>query len=145
MKKLKTFLMLLSALILTTLPSVAQNRVRVQGSVKDANGEPLIGAMVLVKGTQNGAMTDASGNYSISGVANGATLTASLLGYEEQSIKFTGQSTVDFALNEATARQHVAIGRGLCARRRTERRPHDACHPLQGCRSVISLKEKPLR
>ena len=73
MKKLKTFLMLLSALILTTLPSVAQNRVRVQGSVKDANGEPLIGAMVLVKGTQNGAMTDASGNYSISGVANGAT------------------------------------------------------------------------
>ena len=114
MKKLKTFLMLLSALILTTLPSVAQNRVRVQGSVKDANGEPLIGAMVLVKGTQNGAMTDASGNYSISGVANGATLTASLLGYEEQSIKFTGQSTVDFALNEdkMLLEEAVAIGYG---------------------------------
>ena len=114
MKKLKTFLMLLSALILTTLPSVAQNRVRVQGSVKDANGEPLIGAMVLVKGTQNGAMTDASGNYSISGVANGATLTASLLGYEEQSIKFTGQSPVDFALNEdkMLLEEAVAIGYG---------------------------------
>ncbi|MBP5383067.1 MAG: TonB-dependent receptor [Bacteroidales bacterium] len=114
MKKLKTFLMLLSTLILTTLPSVAQNRVRVQGSVKDANGEPLIGAMVLVKGTQNGAMTDASGNYSISGVANGATLTASLLGYEEQSIKFTGQSTVDFALNEdkMLLEEAVAIGYG---------------------------------
>ena len=76
MKKLKNLLMLFSALCLMALPSfeaASQNRVRVQGSVKDANGEPLIGAMVLIKGTQNGAMTDELGNYILSGVAPGAS------------------------------------------------------------------------
>ena len=115
MKKLKHLFMLLSVLIITTLPAVAQNRVRVSGSVKDADGEPLVGVMVLVKGTQNGAMTDSSGNYSIPGVAPGATLTASLLGYEEQSVKLgSGQTTLDFVLNEDKMQleEAVAIGYG---------------------------------
>lgn len=115
MKKLKHLFMLLSVLIITTLPAVAQNRVRVSGSVKDADGEPLVGVMVLVKGTQNGAMTDSSGNYSIPGVAPDATLTASLLGYEEQSVKLgSGQTTLDFVLNEDKMQleEAVAIGYG---------------------------------
>ena len=118
MKKLQPFLMLLTTLILlalTGLDAAAQNRIRVQGSVKDTNGEPLVGAMVIVKGTQNGAMTDPMGNYSLSNVAPGATLTASLMGYEEKSIKLgSGQTTLDFVLNDdqMVLEEAVAIGYG---------------------------------
>ena len=76
----KKLLMLLSVsllLILNGLNAFAQNRIRVQGTVKDTKGETLVGAMVLVKGTQNGAMTDASGRYSLTGVASNATIVAS--------------------------------------------------------------------
>lgn len=41
---------------------------QVQGVVKDATGEPIIGANVLVKGTTNGVITDFDGNYSLTNV-----------------------------------------------------------------------------
>ena len=118
MKQFKFFLMLLSAFTitaLTTFDATAQSRVRVQGTVKDANGEPLVGAMVIVNGTQNGAMTDPMGSYSLNNVASGATLTASLMGYEDQSVKLaSGQTTVDFILKEdqMLLEEAVAIGYG---------------------------------
>ena len=118
MKQFKFFLMLLSAFTitaLTTFDATAQSRVRVQGTVKDANGEPLVGAMVIVNGTQNGAMTDPMGSYSMNNVASGATLTASLMGYEDQSVKLaSGQTTVDFILKEdqMLLEEAVAIGYG---------------------------------
>ncbi|MBQ5364368.1 MAG: carboxypeptidase-like regulatory domain-containing protein, partial [Bacteroidales bacterium] len=59
------FTILLAALALAvSLPVGAQNRIRVQGRVTDSKGEPLPGAMVIVKGTQNGSMTDVDGAYS---------------------------------------------------------------------------------
>lgn len=38
-------------------------QIRVKGNVKDASGEPVIGASVLVKGTTNGTITDFDGNF----------------------------------------------------------------------------------
>ena len=109
--------MLLAAtlLILCAGAAIAQNRtLKVQGVVSDAKGETLIGAMVYVQGTSNGAMTDASGRYTISGVQPNATLVASLMGYEEQTTKVDGRTAIDFVMKEdaMVLEEAVAIGYG---------------------------------
>lgn len=45
-----------------------------QGIVKDATGESVIGASVIVKGTTNGTITDIDGNFSLSNVKKGMLL-----------------------------------------------------------------------
>ena len=59
-------------------------QVTVKGHVKDALGEPIIGANVFVKGTSQGTITDMDGAYSIN-VDKGETLVFSFIGYAEQS------------------------------------------------------------
>lgn len=61
------------------------------GTVTDANGEPLIGASVIVKGTSNGNVTDMDGKFSLSNVAKGATLEISYVGYDKATVKWTGE------------------------------------------------------
>ena len=78
-------------------PSVANvNAVQQSGTckgvVKDAAGEAIIGASVVVKGTTNGSITDFDGNFELSGVKNGAILQVSYVGYITQEVKYNGQS-----------------------------------------------------
>lgn len=68
--------------------AVAQNN-KVTGVVKDANGEPLIGATVRVKGTNRGTATDIDGKYSINAPA-GSTLVVSYIGSKPMEVKVTG-------------------------------------------------------
>ena len=60
-------------------------RKKVTGTVKDANGEPIIGATVVEKGTTNGTVTDFDGNYTLELSGNG-TLSISYIGYKTQEI-----------------------------------------------------------
>ena len=53
----------------------------VSGTVSDENG-PLPGANVLVKGTTNGTQTDFDGNYTLTGVSEGATLVFSYVSFK---------------------------------------------------------------
>ena len=53
--------LLSSALLLVSTLTFAQSKV--SGTVKDANGEPLIGVSVMEVGTNNGAVTDINGKY----------------------------------------------------------------------------------
>ena len=69
------------------LPMLAQAKV-VTGQVMDTNGEPIIGANVVVKGTTAGTITDFDGNYSID-VPENATLVFSYLGMTSQEIPVT--------------------------------------------------------
>ena len=56
---------LTGALVLTAAAASAQSTV-VKGTVKDATGEPVIGASIKVQGdTKSGAITDIDGNYEI--------------------------------------------------------------------------------
>ena len=55
---------LLLVVIFVSLPSFAQ-MVKITGRVQDINGDPLIGATVSEKGTQNRAVTDVNGTYNI--------------------------------------------------------------------------------
>ncbi len=74
----------------------------IRGSVKDSNGLPLPGANVIVKGTSNGTQTDFDGNFTISEVANNATLLVSYIGYVSQEIPVDGRSTINVILQEDT-------------------------------------------
>lgn len=78
------------------------------GKVTDSKtGEPIIGAIVLLKGTTNGALTDIDGNYSLMTLTSGeALMVCSYMGYESQQKSITiekGKGTVlNFSLNEST-------------------------------------------
>lgn len=63
-----------------SVKSAQQQAKQVKGKVVDANGEPIIGATVLEKGTTNGTVTDFDGNFTLS-VANNAQLEISYVGY----------------------------------------------------------------
>ena len=62
MKRMK-YLLVALVTVLTAFPAVAQN-IKVSGVVTDENG-PLPGAAVMVQGTNNGAVTNADGSYTI--------------------------------------------------------------------------------
>lgn len=62
-----------------------------QGVVKDANGESIIGASVLVKGTTNGSITGLDGDFSLRNVKKGDIIVVSYVGYQSQEIAWTGE------------------------------------------------------
>ncbi|MDO4181175.1 MAG: TonB-dependent receptor [Bacteroidales bacterium] len=77
-------------------PGVADVKITQQsgtctGIVKDATGESIIGASVVVKGTTNGTITGIDGDFSLSNVKNGDVIQISFVGYKTQEIKFNGQ------------------------------------------------------
>ncbi len=61
------------------------------GIVKDATGETVIGASVVVKGTTNGTITGIDGDFSLSGVKKGDIIQISFVGYQTQEIAWNGQ------------------------------------------------------
>ena len=73
----------------TGVENIQQNGTAT-GTVKDALGETVIGASVVVKGTTNGTITDFDGNFSISGVKKGDIIQISFVGYQTQEIAWNG-------------------------------------------------------
>lgn len=80
-----------------------QQRLTVSGTVIDDTGEPVIGASILVKGTEShGTVTDIDGNYSLSNVPADATLVFTYIGMRKKEISINGNTTVDVVLEEDT-------------------------------------------
>ncbi|MDY5237680.1 MAG: TonB-dependent receptor [Bacteroides helcogenes] len=75
--------------------AVSVNSVRQNGTctgvVKDATGETVIGASVVVKGTTNGVVTGIDGDFSLSNVKKGDVIVISFVGYITQEVKWNGQ------------------------------------------------------
>ncbi|MCK4678959.1 MAG: TonB-dependent receptor [Bacteroidales bacterium] len=97
---------------------ITQEKVTISGTVKDENGETLPGTTILEKGTNNGTITNAEGNYSIS-VEQGAVLVISFVGMETQEVSIGNQTTIDIVLIQAAIGldEVVAIGYGSQSRR----------------------------
>ena len=72
-----------------TTSSSTQNSRRISGVVTDTQGEPIIGATVLVKGTGIGTATDIDGKFSLDIPSNGKTLVVSFIGFDAQEIPVT--------------------------------------------------------
>ncbi|WP_411032204.1 SusC/RagA family TonB-linked outer membrane protein [Spongiimicrobium sp. 3-5] len=86
----------------------------ITGTVVDANGAPLPGANVLVKGTTNGTQTDFDGNYSIEADAN-ATLVFSYIGFSSQEVAVNGQSSINITLIEDASQLDEVVITGYSA------------------------------
>ena len=84
----------------TGFTAVAQSN-KVTGVVKDAKGEPLVGATIMVKGTNRGTATDIDGKFSIA-ASQGSTLTISYIGATPRDVVVRG-NTLDVTLDDSNA------------------------------------------
>ena len=80
----------------------------VTGQVKDASGEPVIGASVLINGTSNGTVTDLDGNFSVN-VQPGATLTISYIGYQKQQVAASNGMVITLKDDQAQQMNEVVV------------------------------------
>lgn len=78
---------------------VSQQNRKIAGTVTDNNGEPIIGANVVVKGTTTGTVTDANGKYSLE-VPPGAVLQVSFIGYLTKELVVNTSKSADIKLIE---------------------------------------------
>lgn len=92
---------------------IPQPVINISGKITDEKGQPLEGATILVKGTNNGTMSDANGNFSIDAEPN-STLVISYIGFETTEIKIGNQATISVQLKPSvsTGEQIVVIGYG---------------------------------
>lgn len=96
------------------LKAVEQQTETCKGVVKDAMGETVIGASVVVKGTTNGTITGIDGDFTLTGVPQGSVIVISYVGYITQEVKFTGQPIkVVLKENSKTLDEVVVVGYGV--------------------------------
>ena len=97
---LKSWQRLFILMLMTVCSTAVLAQGKVSGTVVDANGEPVIGASILVKGTSKGTVTDFDGNYNIPSVPQNATLVFSYVGFRTQSVAVAGKSQINVTLEE---------------------------------------------
>lgn len=90
----------------------------VSGTVTDAEGVPLPGVTVIVKGTTSGTVTDFDGNYTISDLPENAVLAFSFVGMKSKDVAVGNQPVINTSLEEETIglEEVVAIGYGTKAK-----------------------------
>ncbi|WP_160111066.1 carboxypeptidase-like regulatory domain-containing protein [Dysgonomonas sp. Marseille-P4361] len=93
--------------------SLYAQKIAVSGTVKDSNGEALIGASIKEKGTFNGTVTDLDGAFSLS-VASGATLQITYTGFSMYEESVAGKTVFNVVLQEDTKalEEVVVVGYG---------------------------------
>ena len=89
-----------------------QQKQTVKGTVKDANGEPIIGASVKVKGSTGGTVTDIDGKFTLDAPA-GAELEVSSIGYLKQIVKAKGNIAIVLKDDSQTLDELVVVGYGV--------------------------------
>lgn len=89
-------------------------KITVTGQVSDTKGEFLLGVTVVEKGTTNGVITNANGEFQLLNVAQDATLVFSFLGLKTQEVKVSGKSRIVLVMQEESVdlEEVVTIGYG---------------------------------
>lgn len=93
---------------------VQQKSTTVSGTVKDKNGEPIIGANVVEKGTTNGVITDLNGDYKLTVKSPQSVLVISYIGYKTQEIPVGNKKQINVTVEEDSelVDEVVVIGYG---------------------------------
>ena len=99
LRKLMNLRTIFTMLLLAIVWSVSAQNVTIKGTVTDENGEPIIGASVLEKGTNAGVSTDVDGNFSLK-VTGKNPLVVSYIGMDAQEVNITGKTQVNVVLKE---------------------------------------------
>lgn len=113
--RLRALTAFLMACLMTVLQAQAQTNVT--GTVVDQTDEPMVGASVIVAGSQQGTSTDIDGNFSIA-AKQGQTLRVSYVGYKTQDVKVSG-TNLRIVLEEDNALldEVVVVGYGSMRRK----------------------------
>lgn len=91
----------------TTMHAAA---IDLRGIVKNTTGQPLIGASIKVKGSNQGTVTDANGAFVLNGVSPGTVLVISMIGYEPREHRVTAGGTfIQITLADQKAMDEVVI------------------------------------
>ena len=110
----------LSMLLSLCMTAAFVQQCAIKGKILDENGEPIIGANVVEKGTTNGTITDLDGNYTLT-VNNlkNAVLQVSYIGYNTVETPVKGQKTLDVKMASSVVNlgEVVAIGYGTQTRK----------------------------
>lgn len=97
-----------------------QQTVDITGVVKDDVGEPVIGANILVKGTNNGVITDMEGRFSLKIPQANALLVVSYIGYISQEIQVGDKRSLTIILHPATEDLGEVVVTALGIKRETK-------------------------
>ncbi len=91
-----------------------QQQNQVSGTVTDDTGQPLPGVAVVVKGTTQGTVTNADGQYTISNIPENATLQFSFVGMRAQEVVVGNQTTINIEMvaDAIGIEEVVAVGYG---------------------------------
>ncbi|MBQ6768154.1 MAG: TonB-dependent receptor [Prevotella sp.] len=106
MKHLKRFILSFLSLLCCTIMYAQQE---ITGNVVDPEGEPVIGATVMEKGTTNGVITDIDGNFRIK-VNAGATLVFTYIGYDTQELPAESGMQVTLKEDATELAEVVVVG-----------------------------------
>ena len=116
---MKQTLLLFSSILICWCCCIAPGSVFAQdhilkGTVSDAQGAPVPGASIFIKGTQQGVTTGSDGSFSIRLVATATFLEVSYTGFEKQTVDVKGKSNVSIVLEQSKSelKEVVVVGYG---------------------------------
>jgi TonB-linked SusC/RagA family outer membrane protein len=87
----------------------APDGIMISGQVKDTQGEPLLGAVVKVKGQPVSAVTDVDGKYVLRNISNTATLEFSYVGMIKVEISVAGRAVIDVIMESSLVLDEIVV------------------------------------
>ena len=125
------------------------NSKMIKGRVQSEDGVGLPGVNVMIKNTNIGTVTDASGNYQISVTENNPSLVFSFIGFTSEEVAAADKTQVDVQLNEDVSQLSEIVVMGHIADRKTddEERPEtlELANPYGGRRAYKQYLEKSMQ
>lgn len=106
------------ALICSMMGLMGFAQKTITGYVKDASGEPLIGVSISL-GSGGGTITDVNGSFTLKDVKESSTLTISYIGYQTQTVRVGGNSTLNIVMKASAESldEIVVVGYGTVKKR----------------------------
>lgn len=94
-----------------------QQGKKIAGTVKDRNGDPIIGASIVIKGSTIGVMTDIDGNFSISIPDNTKSILVSFVGMKSQDVAIDSKTSYNIVLDDASINMDEVVVTALGIRK----------------------------
>lgn len=89
--------------------TTAQQQTACKGNIMDTNGDPIIGASIVVSGQKKATISDMEGNFTLPDVATGTTLTISYVGYKTQTVVWNGKDLSITLHEDAESLEDVVV------------------------------------